>query len=121
MKKKHIVAAVITVFIIAVIGAGTFFIMKKKKLDASRHAEPQQSVEEILTERAKQAKSHLDTPLGKSFQAKNWAEFEKLYQSSKNFHELAEIIRANYIENQFKDFSKADMDQVFKYTLKTFN
>ena len=118
MKRKIALAITVVVMLVCVT---LFFVWKKKQDSASRHAEPQQSVEEILQERALQAKAHLDTPLGRSFEAKNWTEFEKLYQPQKNFHDLAEIIRANFIGNEFKGFTQTNMDHVLGLVLKTFD
>lgn len=86
-----------------------------------RDSEPQRSVEEILIERSKQANTHLESPLGKSFVAKNWSEFEKNYNPNHQFNELAEIIRACFIGNYFKSYTREEMDRVLNVVLKTFS
>lgn len=117
MRKKIILGAV---FFVVLIGMTGYFIVSKKRAH-EQNGQPQQSVEEILQERIKQAQARADTPLGKSFHSKNWVEFEKLYQPQKDFNQLAEIIRACFISNCFKDFKKNEMDRVFDYVVKTFS
>lgn len=116
MRKK---IGLIVVSIVLIGGIGSYLYFKKKNMHKS--GEPLQSVEEILKERANHAESHLLTPMGKSFISKNWIEFEKLYQPKKDFHELAEIIRACFIGNRFNGFEKKEMDRVLGYVIKAFD
>ncbi|MBS1959196.1 MAG: hypothetical protein JST80_06995 [Bdellovibrionales bacterium] len=81
--------------------------------------QPQKSVEAILQERSTQASGSLLTPLGKAFIAKDWSTFKNLYQPATQYHDLAEIIRALYIQNQFSSWTTDDMDEVLKITYNT--
>jgi len=121
MKIERKTRIILIVIMIGVVASGVGFWIWKKKHPSIKVGQPQQTVEEILLERARQAKTKLDTPLGKSFVGKNWAEFDQLYQPQKNFHDLAEIIRAAYIGGQLKSFTPGDMDRVLGITLKTFD
>lgn len=114
-QKNKIIVAVAAIVIIV----GAIVIVKKKNF--LKGGNVPQTAEEILKERAKQAALHLKTPMGTTFTEKKWGEFDKMYQPKSQFHELAEIIRATYIDSQFKNFSKEDMDKVLSLTLKTFD
>ena len=100
--------------------SGTLLYLSKRNKPTEHRGQPQQTVNAILEERAKQAITHTQTPLGASFVKKDWVEFEKLYHPEKDFVELAQIIRACYISNCFKEFKNTDHDQVFTAVVKTF-
>jgi len=114
--RKKIILGVLVLLVATVV---TVVVLKKKNNIRDLQGQPQQTTEEILEERARQASNHIRTPLGTAFVQKNWKEFEKIYQPQKDFRELGEIIRACFIENCFKDFNKTEQSQVLTYVVKT--
>ena len=91
-----------------------------KSLTESKQGEPLQSVEQVLAERAKQANKHLDSPLGKAIANRNWVEAQKVYQPALVFHELAEIIRALFIDNKMSEFTADDQEKLLALVIESF-
>jgi hypothetical protein len=117
MKKlgaKKITATIVLVLIVGAISWKLFY-----RPQPIRSNEPQKTVQEILQERSLQAGTHLVTPLGKAFVNKNWTEFNRLFNPATQFQELAEILRAAFIENTFQNFNLQDMDAVLLITVNT--
>jgi hypothetical protein len=76
----------------------------------NQDGQPQKSVVEILDERQRQAGESLNTPLGKHFREKNWVDFKKLFTPSRDYLQLAELIRAGFIHQLMDHFNSEDHD-----------
>ena len=111
----------ILAFVIGILIAVGIYSSKQKSPPAVKNpGEPQSSVEEILKERLKQASKSLETPLGRALVAKQWGEVDKIYQPKTMFNDLAESIRAIFIESKMKDFTPAEQDRLLSYVISTF-
>jgi hypothetical protein len=111
----------ISVLALTLVAGGVYRLRKQPSAPIRRAdgGEPLKTAEQILQERANQAALQLQTPVGKAFASRNWAEFKSLYQPQTQFHLLADIIRAHYIQNQFSHFTTEDMDEVLHATYDT--
>ena len=85
-----------------------------------RSGNPNLSLDQILTERAKQADQYLDSPLGKAFYSKNWNDVRSRLKETKRPHfDLANVIRAGYIHSKIKDLVPADYSEIYLFLLDT--
>ncbi len=110
LKKKKIWISAFVIVVIA--GAAGFFI--RKHYYKPHIGDQPVSLEQILSERAKQADIYLDGPLGKAFFAKNWVEVKKLLVQAKRPHfELANVIRAGYIHSRMKELHPVDYAEIY--------
>ena len=113
-KNKVLGAALIG---LALLGGGLWYKQLRNHPNKTPNGEPQKTAEEILAERARQAASHLNSPLGKAVLNKDWQGIQKLYQPRTQFVEMAEIVRALFIEGKMRDFSLPEQDQLLALLL----
>jgi hypothetical protein len=119
MQKKKLLAALIMGFI-AISAISYIARHKRAAIDKNTQSQPQQGVEEILAERAKQASRQLETPLGKALAARNWVDVQKNYNPEKDYIILGDCIRALFLENKMKDFKPEDTEKLVSIIISTF-
>ncbi|MBC7396691.1 MAG: hypothetical protein H7333_04535 [Bdellovibrionales bacterium] len=104
---------------VGLLGGALWFGNTKSVPKNPPSGEPQKTAEEVLTERANQAATHLNTPLGQAVLHKDWPGVQKLYQPKTQFLDMAQIVRALFIENKMNEYTPSEQDRLLNLLLET--
>jgi hypothetical protein len=80
---------------------------------------PPKTVAEILSDREVQAKKSLDSPLGRTLSARDWAGFDKVFEPKRDAFLLAQVVRSLFVVGGMESFTLSDRNQVLTRLMRS--